>query len=38
MVTTGIERYSCGTIEVLADRLRGAQTQRSLVVEMEFGQ
>jgi fumarate hydratase class II len=36
MATTRIERDSFGTIEVPADRLGGAQTQRSLVTEMEF--
>ena len=35
MATTRIERDSFGTIEVPADRLGGAQTQRSLVTEMD---
>ena len=35
MATTRIERDSFGTIEVPADRLWGAQTQRSRVTEME---
>jgi fumarate hydratase class II len=38
MATTRIKRDSFGTIEVPANRLWGAQTQRSLVTEMEFDQ
>ena len=36
MATTRIERDSFGTIEVPADRLGGAQTQRWLVTEMKI--
>jgi len=38
MAGTGVERDSFGAIEVLADRLRGAQTRRSLDTEREFKQ
>jgi fumarate hydratase class II len=38
MARTRVERDSFGTIEVLANRLRGAQTPRSLVTERDFDQ
>jgi len=38
MAGTGVERDAFGAIEVLADRLRGAQTPRSCVTEREFNQ
>jgi fumarate hydratase class II len=36
MARTRVERDSLGTIEVLANRLRGAQTQIAFVTEREW--
>ena len=38
MARTRVERDSFGTIEVLANRLRGAQMPRSCATEREFNQ
>ena len=38
MATTRVKREPFGTIEVPADRLWGGQTQREVLMEMEFYQ